>query len=402
MCTRRCRPRMSCRSLRSLLMLGLLCAGCGGGASSLEKRVDALIRRNLASQAVELVRADLARSPRSPRLLSLLGRARLATGDLAGADSSFGQACALDTTYFEGYVSSLISQGSTWVQDSRRDLADAAFRTALARNPGAGGQVAAALVTGGSGLLPTRPDEADQAFETAFQYDTTSRKDIARAYFDGAKAELQAHPRAAAADLERALAWDATLGGEVATVVSAAVARGDSVLDALMPLVHRLDPGSRAAFSRQVAGRRHAASVTVAGRDGWAACPIDLAVGDTLILEPAGEVRAEAGRDGWISEPCGPKGWSAKSMGWWEDGSGGLLATRHPRMALVARVGAGSPFAVPGRLIVVTDVAGPLRLAVNDVPARAREGSGSFTVRIEAPMSAARPAGARAQTAEGR
>lgn len=402
MCARSCHSRMVRLFSRSLLVVVLFSAGCGGGASSLEKRVDALIQRNLADQAIGLMRAELARSPGNPRLHALLGRARLATGDIAGADSAFGQACALDTTYFENYVSTFIAQGSKWVEGSRWDLADGAFRSALARDPAASGRVAAALASGGSRLLPTQPGEADRAFDAAFQYDTTSRKRVARSYLDFAKTQIEAQPRAAAEDLKRALAWDPALGGEVGSVVSSAVARGDSALGALLPLLDRLDAGSRASFLRQVSGRRHSFATIVAGRAGWTRCPFDLAVGDTLVLEPEGEVRAEAGRDGWISDPCGPAGWPAKSMGWWEGEAGGLLAPRFPRMALVARVGGGAPFAVPRRRVWVVDVPGPLSLAVNEVPQRASQGTGSFTVRLEAPLSALRSADAGAHAAEGR
>lgn len=392
----------STRRILALLVSLLLTAGCGGDVKSLEKRADALVVRNLAAQAIDAVRAELAKSPRDPRLLALLGRVKLATGDIAGADSAFGQACALDTSYFANYVSTFIAQGTTWVESSRWDLADRAFSSALEHDASASDRIATGLVAAGSRLLPSLPADADRAFASAFHFDTTTRVRIARAYLDFAGGRLVDRPRDASSDLERALAWDGALAGEIGTVVGAAAARGDSTIHALMPLIGRLGARGRSTFIRQVSGRRYSTSVTVAGHDGWMRSPFEVAIGDTVVLDPHGVVRAEAGRDGWVSDPCGPAGWPTKSMAWWEGEAGRMLAAGFPRMALIARVGGGAPFAVPGRRVWIADTSGPLALAINDVSQRAFQGAGSFTVQLEGPLSAYFPADAGSPAAEGK
>jgi hypothetical protein len=376
-----------------LLFLSLFVAtGCGSGPGAIERRADALIRRNMSAEAVQLVRAELTKSPRDPRLLALLGRIQLKTGDVAGADSVFRVACSVDTTYFDQYVSAFIEQGGEWAGQGREGLAAQAFTNAMERNPTSSGRIAAALVAAGTRLLPSDGPAADRAFSAASQYDSTCRGAIARAHFAFAKTLLAGNPAASAEELERAAAWDPGLDGPIGEVAGTAVAGDDRAVTALLPLAERLGPAGHEAFLRKVAGRRHSVQVAVTVPAGWTPCPFELQPGDTVILEPRGTVRAEAGREGWVSDPCGPAGWPAKSMNWWEDEAGALLAPGFPRLALLARVGGGRPLAVATRRTWVADAAGLLTLAVNDVPQRARQGAGSFTVRVEAPLSAYRVA----------
>jgi hypothetical protein len=376
-----------------LLFLSLfLAAGCGNGPGAIERRADALIRRNLSAEAIQLVRAELTKSPKDPRLLALLGRVQLKTGDVAGADSAFRVACGVDTAYFDQYVSAFIAQGGEWAAQGRESLAAQAFTNAMERDPTASGRIAAALVGAGTRLLLSDRPGADRAFSAASQYDPSSRGAIARAHFVFAKTLLAGNPAASAEELGRAAAWDPGLDGQVGEVVGAAIAGDDKAVAALLPLAERLGPAGHEAFLRKVAGRRHSVQVTVTVPAGWTPCPFELQAGDTVILEPRGTVRAEAGREGWVSDPCGPAGWPAKSMDWWEDEAGALLSPGFPRLALLARVGGGRPFAVAAPRTWVADAAGHLNLAVNDVPQRARQGAGSFTVRVDAPLSAYRVA----------
>lgn len=128
--------------------------------------------------------------------------------------------------------------------------------------------------------------------------------------------------------------------------------------------------------------------IEVSPRSGWVGTHFVLATGDTIRLHATGSVRAEAAHEGWVSEPSGPEGWPASRMEWFAESEDHLRVAAAPRMALLARIGAGEPASVVASPVLVAGAPGELMLCVNDVPAKASQASGSFHVEIEGPRRA--------------
>ena len=129
-------------------------------------------------------------------------------------------------------------------------------------------------------------------------------------------------------------------------------------------------------------------AMEISPRTGWIGTEFQLAVGDPVQLHATGRVRAEAAHEGWVSEPTGPEGWTASRMEWFDESEDHVRVASAPRMALLARIGAGEPVSVIASPVLVANAPGELMLCVNDVPAKAPQASGSFHVEIEGPRRA--------------
>jgi hypothetical protein len=377
--------------------------GCAGGPFAVERKADALIRHGMARDAVRLVRGEIARSPGDARLHELLGRAQLALGDDAAADSAFRQACTLDTAYVAVMVSDYVREASARLTAGELVRARPLIDWALNAEPQASVRIADSCMAAGTRLLARSPDQADEVFTIASSMSAEAPPRIGRAWLEVGRRVLSADPGRGEAALDRAVGWAPDLSAEAGRIVAAAMQRGGPALrERLAMLVDRYGSSGQSGFIEASGRSRTERQVVVSAMGSWVSSGLEVAAGDTLRFEPSGSVRAEARREGWVSEPCGPAGWPARSMEWLEEGSRTLPLPMAPRMALIARLAGSGPFAVPGPIRFVAPQNGRLEFAVNEFPDRSGAAAGAFKVLVDAPMSALRPKAVGAAVSQGR
>ena len=373
-----------------LLSMGLF--GCSSGPSGIERKADALIRHGMAQDAARLVRQEILRSPGNPKLEALLGRTQLAMQDYAGADSSFHSACMLDTSFVAVMASAYFDAGRAHLADGDLERARWTLGRATEADPSCASRVADTCVTAGTRFIESDPGRAGEIFSLASRIRPATAEKIGRAWLVAGSRALSSDPARGQSDLDQAVSWAPTLSREAGQAIASAMQRADQATrEGLAPLADRYGQNGRSGFVQASGGTRAHRAVNVPASGGWAPSGFVLAAGDTITLAPSGSVRAEANRDGWVSEACGPAGWPAQSMEWMTESRNTLPLSGAPRMALIARVGGDRPFAIPRSMSYVAVGAGPLELAVNEFPTKARSASGRFTVAIDAPMRALHP-----------
>jgi hypothetical protein len=387
----------------ALLLLFVMFTGCAGGPSALERKADALMRHGMARDAVRLVRAEIVRLPGDARLHELLGRAQLALGDDVAADSAFREACTLDTSYVAVMVSDYVREGSARLSSGDLGRARPLFEWALTAEPQAAARIADSCLAAGTRLVARAPDQAEDVFNVASSMSPEAAPKIGRAWLEDARRVVAADPGRGEADLDRAVGWAPDLSAEAGKLVATAMQRGDPALrERLAALVDRYGNSGQSGFVEASGRSRTQRQIMVSAAGGWISSGFEVAAGDTLRFEPSGTVRAEARRDGWVSDPCGPAGWPARSMEWLETATKTLPLPRSPRMALIARLAGTGPFAVPGAMRFVAPQNGRLEFAVNEFPDKLGAAAGAFKVLVDAPMSALRQNVAGAAASQGR
>jgi tetratricopeptide (TPR) repeat protein len=368
-----------------------LASGCGRASIALEHRVHALVSRNMNAEAGQLVRSALVKRPEDPQLLALLGYVHLSSGEFRSADSAYALACSRDTVLFDRYADDLIARGGLLLDQSEWDLAWQVFDRARTVSPERREEIGQAYATKGGSLIEERTEDADRLMETAVQFDSSVRGEVANAYFQAGKRGLLSDIESALGHMDRAITWQPAFEESVGLVLGAtAPLVADRPRDLITSFIERLGGETRSRFNVGAGNGRSTLRVEVLPAAGWTRARVEVRQGDTLQFFPSGTVRAEAGREGWISEPCGPGGWSQKYMEWLEEGVAALPDPRAARMSLVARIGGGAPFLVATSGIRVADASGPVYLAVNEFSEHAGKASGGFTVRLQVPVSALR------------